>query len=626
MRIWSRFQYRSIVLLALVFVLIVCSNYILFSQPLPTSTVQVKSLDSFNSQGDDYGFFLIPVEKLYGSENQYANKKLMFAYVSSTRNLPQGVARTFCCLVDSALNILEPLRMFTNDTSTFASCTIHSRIKSARENKIISVATIRTKEENSLPDIYIFEERIKDSSQVSLLNYMTLSPTHKAIRLPDNVNSPDWDAQPTMTSTGDTIYFVSNRNPSNRTDIFVTYRIKDETSNKYEWTDAEPLPVGINTLGDERSPFISSDGRTLYYSSNGNKGDQLYDIYSSTFDGKSWSAPVRVPLFSSTAENELFYAVFGDTAKKYFSSTLGGNKSGLQVYEISSITNPIKPREVVCSITDSATQFKLPGTVVIRRTRTGDTLSKFTYPKQSTVQLLPGDTVDITITSYNKTHTERKVIKSPLESDSINFSFEYYKFDFNNYSIPFFVSGYYRLNTKEELPRLAEQQQSIFKNTTYIERVAVGTPAYSKYEAYTETVEKVLTFASSVGKDTLFPLLTDVYKNDTLIIEITGYADPKPIIGSYIENESIDFLDSSGMSKKIVKNTILTNELLSGLRAAKCKEYLEQRWLATSKDFRALQQQKRIRIIPISGGTNLDKQEFAERRKISIHFKRAKGK
>lgn len=621
------FQFTSKLLFVVASLLIVvCNSSIAYSQPQPTTTYHVKSLSAFNSQADDYGFFLVPVEKLVGlNKNKQNNQKLMFAYVSSTRNLPQGVARTFCCLVDSSLNIIEPLRPFTNDTIKFASCTIHSRVKSSN-GKITSVATARTKEENSLPDIYIFEEKLKDVSYDSLQKYLTLTPNHKVIRLPDNVNSPFWDSQPTMTSSGDTIYFVSNRESSKKTDIYVTYRIIDSTSNDYQWADAEPLPSLINTVGDERSPYISPDGRTLYYATNGNKDDQLYDIYSTTFNGISWSVPKRVPLYSSTSENELFYSVFDDTTKKYFSSTLGENKLGLQVYEISQQVNTIKPREVACLITDSATQFQLPGTVLIKRARTGDTLTKFNYPKQGTVSLLPGDTVDVIITSYNKTHTERRIIKPADELDTIGFSFEYYKFDFNNYSVPFFVSGYYRLNTKQELLRLSELQKSLFKNATYIERVAIGSPAYSKYESYSETVEKVLGFAGSVGKDTLFPSMASVYKKDTLIIEITGYADPKPIIGSYIENESVDFIDSSGIAKTILKNTVLTNELLSGLRAAKCKEFLEKNWLQNSQEFRLLQQQKRVRIIPISGGTNADKQEFAERRKISIQFKRARAK
>jgi len=92
----------------------------------------------------------------------------------------------------------------------------------------------------------------------------------------ERVNRPDtWESMPSVTADGKELYFVSNRSGGvGGYDIYKS--IKDENG---EWS--EPINIGkpINTSGDEKSPFIHTDTRTLYFSSNGRPGIGGYDIY-----------------------------------------------------------------------------------------------------------------------------------------------------------------------------------------------------------------------------------------------------------------------------------------------------------------------------------------------------------
>jgi Tol biopolymer transport system component len=80
------------------------------------------------------------------------------------------------------------------------------------------------------------------------------------------VNSKSWDTQPSFSSDGRTLFFTSNRpGGKGKGDIYMT-RIGDDG----KWTT--PVGLSINTKGKEQSPFIHPNGTKLYFSSDGYPG------------------------------------------------------------------------------------------------------------------------------------------------------------------------------------------------------------------------------------------------------------------------------------------------------------------------------------------------------------------
>lgn len=140
----------------------------------------------------------------------------------------------------------------------------------------------------------------------------------KAERLPDKINSPGWEPSASIGDDEKIIYFVSSRSGGQGgTDI---YSIKKLPTG--EW--AEPMNLGptINTPDDEDSPFISPDGKTLYFSSNGHKTMGGYDIFKSEYneEKKQWSIPLNVGYPISTAHDDLYFQWSADGQRVYFSS------------------------------------------------------------------------------------------------------------------------------------------------------------------------------------------------------------------------------------------------------------------------------------------------------------------
>jgi OmpA-OmpF porin, OOP family len=131
-----------------------------------------------------------------------------------------------------------------------------------------------------------------------------------------NVNSPDWESQPSLSADGRTLYFVSDRRGGiGRRDLWTSV-----TDTKGNWTKARNLGKEVNTVYDEISPFIHVNSRTLYFASNGLMGFGGYDIYYCEKDERGkWSEPVNfgAPINNHEDQFSLFISTDGD--KAYYS-------------------------------------------------------------------------------------------------------------------------------------------------------------------------------------------------------------------------------------------------------------------------------------------------------------------
>jgi outer membrane protein OmpA-like peptidoglycan-associated protein len=148
--------------------------------------------------------------------------------------------------------------------------------------------------------------------------------------LSDKVNqSTTWESQPSISNDGKTLYFVSDRQGGHGGyDIYKS--IKNE---KGEWGYPVNLGIVINSSGNEKSPFIHPDGKTLYFSSDGWPGLGGYDIFFSRMDDKgNWSKPKNIGYPINSQEDEISFFVSTDGAQGFFASNKLKGKGGWDLY------------------------------------------------------------------------------------------------------------------------------------------------------------------------------------------------------------------------------------------------------------------------------------------------------
>jgi len=130
-----------------------------------------------------------------------------------------------------------------------------------------------------------------------------------------NVNSSEWESQPSLSADGRTLYFVSDRRGGQgRRDIWVSSLMSNGT-----WSRAKNLGKPINTVYDELSPFIHVNNKTLYFASNGLTGFGGYDLFYSTKDSAlQWTEPVNIGAPINNHEDQFSLYVTADGKKGYY--------------------------------------------------------------------------------------------------------------------------------------------------------------------------------------------------------------------------------------------------------------------------------------------------------------------
>ncbi len=132
----------------------------------------------------------------------------------------------------------------------------------------------------------------------------------------DNITTKYWESDACFSSDGESLYFTSNRKGTyGGLDIFVSYRLADGS-----WGPPANLGTTINTPYNEESPYLSEDGKTLYFSSYGHYNMGGYDIfYARKDEDGAWGTPVNLGYPINTTDNDLHFQPFNEGHEAYYS-------------------------------------------------------------------------------------------------------------------------------------------------------------------------------------------------------------------------------------------------------------------------------------------------------------------
>ena len=163
-----------------------------------------------------------------------------------------------------------------------------------------------------------------------------------------NINGPQtWEAQPSLSGDGKTLYFASAR-PGGYGKIDIYYSKRNEDGS---WSKAENMGKPINSSESDKSPFIHTDSRTFYFvseSSDFRWGAGDFDIFYTHQNEETliWEAPKNIgyPINSEEAEESLIVSVDGHYG--YFSSKRKEGLGGKDIFYFE-IPEEAKPDKIV---------------------------------------------------------------------------------------------------------------------------------------------------------------------------------------------------------------------------------------------------------------------------------------
>ena len=204
------------------------------------------------------------------------------------------------------------------------------------------------------------------------ISYNTPKGWSEPLNLGANINTEFWESSPCISPDKNALYFSSNRPGGyGGKDLYVSYRQKNG-----KWGPAQNMGPDINTAGDELAPFIHADNQTLYYTSDGLPGYGGTDLYVIRKRGNGWSKPENLGYPINTIDNEgsLFVASDGTTA--YYASDRADTRGELDLYQftLKPDIQPLQTFYIKGYVTDVKTGKGLPCAVELTSDSSGQTL------------------------------------------------------------------------------------------------------------------------------------------------------------------------------------------------------------------------------------------------------------
>ena len=175
---------------------------------------------------------------------------------------------------------------------------------------LITINTSASSEKTtSSSELYEFEVDEEDSSwYVDPIKNETINTSYfeGAATITDSLFDED-------ESYTQTLYFITDRKgDKSLTDIYSVQRIDDR------WGIAKPESA-LNTLGRETTPFVTGDGKYIFFSSDALPGMGGYDVYYCENINGRWSAPVNLGATINTVNDDTHFQYYPELNKAVIS-------------------------------------------------------------------------------------------------------------------------------------------------------------------------------------------------------------------------------------------------------------------------------------------------------------------
>ncbi len=193
-------------------------------------------------------------------------------------------------------------------------------------------------------------------------------------KLNDHINTKYWESHASMSRDRKFLYFTSNRKGGyGGLDIY-----RSERQPNGDWGPAMNLGPVINSEYNEDTPFITENGKMLYFSSYGHYNMGGYDIFMSRQSGDtSWAKPVNLGYPINTTDDDQFFYPLKDGQVAYYPRFREGGYGKSDIYRYK-IYGPDHPRMFPISGLLNYMGQKVDSsevTIAVLESRSGDTMT-----------------------------------------------------------------------------------------------------------------------------------------------------------------------------------------------------------------------------------------------------------
>ena len=301
-------------------------------------------------------------------------------------------------------------------------------------------------------------------------------------------------------------------------DLYVSFMQNDSS-----WSEPLNISDKVNTAGEESSPFLAADDKTLYFSSNGYSGFGGSDIFvTKRLDDTwtNWSEPENLGPTINSQYEDLFFNIPGNSEFAYYSQ--GVSEEDLDIFRVAL---PVfkKPEPVIAvkgKLYDAKTKEPLGAKIIYERLSDGK---------------------EIGITESNAETGEYEILLPAGEMYGIRAEAEGFVAESQNIDLrDFKEDGEYFVDGKDLYLVPIEKESTVVMNNVFFD----FDKSVVKSESYAEL-------------DRVVKLMKD---RPTMTIAISGHTDN---VGSGVYNMSLSERRANAVKNYLVKNGIKKDRIVA---------------------------------------------------------------
>lgn len=401
--------------------------------------------------------------------------------------------------------------------------------------------------------------------------------------LSNAINSEGYAEKSVSVNKENSLMFYSSDRPGGFGGLDIYVSSKDKQGN---WSKSVNLGPTINTDFDDDAPFISYDGKTLYFSSKGRKGMGGHDIFKSEYDSANmvWTEPVNLGFPINTPDDDIYFVATKDGKRGYYASVREDGQGYTDIYMVTLPDHLAESTEQIAN-KNANTQSAVDST--------SNTEVKQVENTQANQQIKPVSLIVRVEDAANGQAMDARVglisVDERIEIPGKRISTGIYEFQVNmDENTEFMLSaekdGFLFQNFKVPVPAAGLEAQEV-KRRLEMKRLQVGVSSvlrniYFDFDKATFTTESF---------NELNKLERMLYENPNISVEISGHTDN---VGAADYNKRLSQLRANAVVN------YLKNKGIDG-RRMKAVGYGEEKPMATNddeKDGRELNRRVEFRV------------------------------
>lgn len=224
--------------------------------------------------------------------------------------------------------------------------------------------------------LYIYKENGIWKSQKDAENKWSVP-----IRMNQNVNIGEANPSIFITPDETEMFIVSTGVKDGFGDRDLYYSVKDENGN---WKKPVNMGPKINTEYKEDAPYLSKDGKSLYFASQGHNSMGGFDIFRTVRDENgAWGEPKNIGTPVNSSGDDIYYVENEEGTLAYYASMRPGSYGYLDIYTAKYDCKNIPVTEVKGYAIYSENHLPVDGVIKVSNTVTGQEMGTFSIDRSS---------------------------------------------------------------------------------------------------------------------------------------------------------------------------------------------------------------------------------------------------